>query len=465
MNKPSRTTFRARLDLMIQQLREDIISGKYLPGSYLPSEDDLALSFQLSKKSVRKGLESLVEQKLIVKKAKVGNMILAPQPNKSKITIRFFYYSGMEQEFKILELIEDFERKYPHIQVKSYMMYYDNYLDQATEFMNDGMLDVVLLNYYNFNSLKEKSHLHLLLEQKQDSEIYSFLNKAFVVNDIQYVKPFSFSPVVMCYNKEHFKELNLKEPDSSWTWEDFIRAAKELSIYDERNKRFGFFFYLLSENRWPLLLLQNGFKLSKDEKNQYSLSHDESFIKSIQMLKELFSGEDTTSSSIFDRSDDTERLFMDGKTSMIITTYFRLNCLKNVSFEYDLSPVPYIASPKTLLLNIGLGINRLSNQKEAAQLFVDYLTSKETQGMIRKHTLSIPSVKEVAEYTNIDDPSRFQLFKEIIPSFCYYTDMNLGQYLKMMTQHLKLYWSGLESASSVITKIEHEINKAVKANG
>ncbi|GIQ66946.1 hypothetical protein PACILC2_55140 [Paenibacillus cisolokensis] len=48
-DKPSRTTFRKRLDEMVSQLREEIVAGKRAIGEFLPSEQALGEQFQLSK--------------------------------------------------------------------------------------------------------------------------------------------------------------------------------------------------------------------------------------------------------------------------------------------------------------------------------------------------------------------------------------------------------------------------------
>lgn len=466
MEKPSRTTFRVRLETMVQQLREDILSGRLSPGSYLPSEDVLGETFQLSKKSVRKGLETLVSENLIMKKPKIGNMVLSPYGNSERITIRFCYYPDVDQEMNIIQLLDKFEAKYPHIQVKRLTMATHRYSEQAMEFMNDGMLDVIMLNYYDFSYFTDQSRLNLLAEQQVDSAIYPFLNRAFTIEGKSYIKPFSFSPIILCYNKKHFQEAGLAEPDSGWTWDDFNAAAEALSDNTEQSKRFGFFFYLLSQNRWPIWLLQNGFTLKRNADGNYDL-RDEAFLKSITMLKELFSQEYTAPSFVFESAQDPERLFLEERTSIILTTYFRLNYMKAAPFEYDISPVPYGDNPKTLLVNIGVGVSSQSQQKEAAQLLVDFLTSKEAQDSVRNNTLSIPSVKEAAEQERADktgEPSRFQMFREIIPSFRYHSDMNVERIqLRTMTHYLKMYWSDLDSADNVIANIEHALNDGNKS--
>ena len=460
MDKPSRATFRARLDQMIHQLKEDILSGKLPDGSYLPAEVELGEQFQLSKKSVRKGLEALVNDGLIVKKAKVGNMVNSTSSADKKITVRFGLYYGVDQELQIQKLIKQFEQQYPSIKIKPVSMFNYNYAEQTIEFMNDGILDVVMLNYQHFNYFQTQNKVQIFLEQKLDPDIYQFLNRAFTDNNKLFLKSLSFSPIVLCYNKKHFKEIDLQEPDSSWTWNDLIDASQALSMKNDLNKRYGFLFSSLSINRWPLFLLQQNFKLKRDEHGKFILRDDEAFIKGIEQLKAIFSHEDSTV-AFFDQTTDPERLFVDERVSIILTSYFRLNYMKNIKFEYNVTPIPFTNTPKTLLINIGLGVNNFSANKEAAQLFVDFMTSKDGQSLIRENTLSIPSMKSVAEKprqnSNIE-PTRYQMFKEIIPSFHYYTDMDFAPYMNMMTHYLKLYLSGLETAQNVAAMIEDELN-------
>jgi len=461
-NRPSRTTFRVRLETMVQSLREGILTGKYAAGSYLPSEEVLGEQFQLSKKSVRKGLEILVEENLIVKKPKIGNMVNSPEDDGDKITIRFAYYPNSDQEINISKRLAEFEKAYPHIRVKPLHINIDHYPSQAIEFMNDQMLDVLMLNYQHFRYFQVNGSCSLLSVQAEDSRCYPFLNRAFTVEGQLYAKPFVFSPVILCYNKAHFREAGLQEPDSSWTWEEFGKAVNQLQKNTPSDKRMGFYFHLISQNRWPLWLLQNGFSLKKDANGRYNLQ-DEAFLRSITALKELFALQDIVPSFVSENDYDTEKLFLEEKASMILTTYFSLNYLNSVPFEYDISPVPFSGNPHTLLLNIGLAVSQQSNQKEAAQLLVDYLTGKASQEMIRRETLSIPSMKEAAELDcpeHATEPSRFRMFREIIPSFRYYTDMNVeSNQLWLMTQQLKLFWSNMDTAENVMQHIELLLNQ------
>jgi len=82
---------------------------------------------------------------------------------------------------------------------------------------------------------------------------------------------------------------------------------------------------------------------------------------------------------------------------------------------------------------------------------------------MRNQTLSIPSVKEAAQSERQDkqgEPKRYQMFREIMPSYRYYTDMNMTRsQLTAMVHYLKLYWAGLETASNAIASIEQALNQ------
>ena len=105
-----------------------------------------------------------------------------------------------------------------------------------------------------------------------------------------------------------------------------------------------------------------------------------------------------------------------------------------------------------------MAVNRRSKQKEAAKALVGYLSSYSSQLHIRKNTLSIPALKKAAEWrggANERQPSRFNIYREIIPTYSRLSDLQLK-----MDEHnklrlfLKLYWSGLEHADTLEEKLE-----------
>src|SRR5690606_12070767 len=110
-------------------------------------------------------------------------------------------------------------------------------------------------NNINFQEIVEQKHMDLFEPSTPDDSMYPFLNDAFTRINQLFVQPLVFSPIVLGYNKEHFRDAGLMEPDSSWTWDHVEKAAIQLT---NKRDRHGLFFHILSENRWPVFLLQSG---------------------------------------------------------------------------------------------------------------------------------------------------------------------------------------------------------------
>lgn len=149
-----------------------------------------------------------------------------------------------------------------------------------------------------------------------------------------------------------------------------------------------------------------------------------------------------------------------------MTTYFYLNYLRGELVPFDIAPVPHFGQPVTMLLNIGLAVNRHSRVKEAALQSVDFLTSLEAQQFVRQHTYSIPARKQAAEWSGEEllyRPSRFSLFRETIPGFRYFSDLGLrATELANPNDAAKLYWAGLETEERLASQIESAAGPPVR---
>lgn len=456
--KPSRKTFRVRLDEMVDLLREDILTGRLGVDKYLPSEAELGKQFQLSNNSVRKGLEVLVQEGLIEKIPKVGNRVAAPSPETNTV-IRFGYHETIALETGIDFLLDEFHKRYPHIQVQTLKVPASNYFGFYKEYMDANLLDVFTMNDYNFTVLQENDAVDLLEPVETDPHHYPFLTEPFMANGEQLVQPLIFTPLVLCYNKRHFIEKDLPEPDSGWTWDDLFRAARRLAV---GNERYGFYYHMLARNRWPLFLLQSGMKFAPDEHGTYRLDC-EKLMEGLDVCKDLLGMENVFPSMLSASNADAEELFLQQKVSVIITSYSSLNELKDADFPFDIAPLPSLHEFRTLMIVIGLAINRKSKVKEAAKLLADFLRSYESQLNIHRNTLSIPANKRAAEWTGEDKlprPSRYYLYREIIPTFRLASELQLtSKELNAVYREAKLYWSGLYDRATVCRKIEWALNE------
>ncbi|MFK7691794.1 extracellular solute-binding protein [Paenibacillus sp. HJGM_3] len=442
----SRKTFRERLDHMIQELRGEIMTGKRGAGEFLPSERDLVRQFRLSNKLIRIGLEQLVAEGLIHKIPRVGNQV-AERTDGRPTLLRFGYHSTLDDEAGMAALLEAFHREHPNIVVQTVPLTYHLYYDTVRNYMDSGLLDVVTMNTTNFLQFQAQDSLSMFEPVETDGSIYPFLEDAFRHEGQTWVRPFLYSPLILCYNCDQLEEAGVSVPFEPASWEELIRTASRLTV---ENIRFGLYFFLQSKNRWPVFLLQSGVVAA-----QYPLPLEDTadrILEGLQACRDILYAENAFPVFLSESDALAEDLLRDGRISIIITTYFALSRLRGSNIRYDLAPLPSLREERTLLLTIGLAINRRSKVKVAAKTFADFLLSDAAQRHIGRTTLSIPAIRldpeERPEPSPSYRPPNFDLYREIEPTFRHLSDMGLSvKLLDGIMKEARLFWAKMQDKS------------------
>jgi multiple sugar transport system substrate-binding protein len=458
-----------RLDDMVKQLRDDItIRGKYAPGEFLPSELTLVSQFRLSNKTVRKGLEQLIAEGLIEKIPRVGSRVTAESAKRGTVTLRLGSMHSLERDMKLSALLGEFENRHPDIRIETVKFHSDYFAGAIEAHLAAGLVDALMINDELFWQMNEPGGEFPLEPQDRLEETYPFLHESFSFGGTLYVQPLIFSPVILAYNKAHFRESDIPEPDGSWTWSDAIEHAVKLSV---PGKRYGLCFYPLSNNRWPVFLLQSNERFEAGPGGRYRLNGTK-LLDGIRLYKSIVRNRDYFPDYLAESSRDFVALFRRGHASMIMSTYNLLNDFASSGPDYDISALPYRGEPRTLLTTIGIAVNKHSRNKAAAKLLVDFLSSEPAQRLIRERTLSIPAMKKVADSPLSDDdvlnrPARFHLYRNIVPGYRRYRDLGLppGAFYRLR-ELIKLYGSDMIDEPSLLGQLTDIVNeKALPESG
>lgn len=437
--KPTNEQFQRELERMADELREEIASGVYPPNGYLPPEAALAKRFRLSNKSVRKGMEKLVDEGLIEKIPRVGNRVVAQRP---RVGLTLACTHSIERDFCLARLLDEFHKLHPWIRVRT--VPYSGLPQPAGDGRGEAPPDVFAIDSTQFQELRESGGHEAVLDPLDPLEgAFPLLNEAFRANGRHYVRPAIFSPLVLCYNRSHFRECGLPEPHGGWTWDDLAEHAAKLSA---GGGRLGFCFHILSENRWPLFLLQSGERFEWDGGRLRDLRGTE-LLEGIRLGKRIICNRDIFPFYLSENNQEIHTLFREGKVSMVLTTYMALNDFRGAELDYDLSPVPYRHEPRTLAMAIGFGLNRHSANKEAARALIEFFGTPQTQSLIRSCTLSLPALQQTEPSARPDVvavPNRYALYREIVSSYRLHSELNFPWRLsRVLARQLKSYWAGL----------------------
>ncbi len=454
--KPSRTTFRERLDEMVGALRNDIVTGKLPSGSYLPSIQQLSKQYRLSVNSVQKGLDELETESLVERIPRVGIRVTATERHAS-VSIAVGYYPTLVDDIDLHWVTERFQARYPHIRVELVPLQLYNYCDVTDFYLKNEIVDVVAINQIHFRQfLDEGEDVAERFEPlEEDDGLYPYLSEPYRVGGKAMVKPIIFSPVVLCYNKRHFAARGVPEPPTDWTWPEFMECLKGLES-EQGDVILPFYFYPSTSNRWPIFILQSGIDFGAQRAGEHDWSSAQ-ILDSIQTCYDLIHRQKMFSVLLSENDFGVERLFAQQKVSVMMTSYFNLNRMRGADLTFDVAPLPYVHTPKTLLLTIGLALNRRSKRKEAGRAFIDFVASYESQLHIRKHTFSIPALRQAAEWEGEEAgyrPPRFAMYRDIAHTYAHLYDLGLRtEDRERLLSAMNLYWMGLQSIEATIAQL------------
>lgn len=441
--------FRKLLDEMIQTLKHEIGTGRYEALQYLPSEKALAARFGLSNNSVRKGLDTLVDEGWIEKIPRVGNRV---RFRSAPVTLTVTCNPNSVRDVHLEALLADFRKQYPSITVTI------NTIEGNPGFA-ESPNDVMLLNVYQFRTMVERERAGMLESLPAKAEIYPFLCDWFTHEERLAAQPLVFGPVVLCYNKRHFLECRLQEPNGGWKWSDLMFNAQKLT----ESGRFGFCFHLPALNRWPIFLLQSGESFHW-ENGLIKDFRGTKLMDGIRLCKEII--HDRKASPLYwsEGNNDINQMFLDGKLSMVLTSYLGLNEWKHTSQEYDVSPVPFIDEPRTMAVAIAAGVNERSKHKQEAHMLVDYLSSRHAQHLIGHNTFGVPAFQDAkysAESGNPGLPSRHPLYREMMFSFRAHHDLNIPvTMISSLFRELKAYWADMINEDELWERLHTQLARS-----
>lgn len=221
------------------------------------------------------------------------------------------------------------------------------------------------------------------------------------VNGKLYTLPKDYSDEAIFYNKKLFDKAGIPYPKAGWTWKDFYKAAKKLTI-----KKGGKTVQWGAEmpgaqirNILPLIYAYGGSVISPDGKKYVGYLNSKGTVKAMKIYKNMYFKDGITPTSTTEQSFKGVDLFSTGKVAMLlmgnwpITTYNANPNLKYGTVSLPVGP----SGPENTIFYAGYGLNSASKNKKAAWDYLKYLTGPKGSKILTKHAFS--AIKSVAKDT------------------------------------------------------------------
>ena len=193
------------------------------------------------------------------------------------------------------------------------------------------------------------------------------------------------SPNVLYYNPSHFQNLNLKAPDQSWGYNEFLDAARRLTTPPAGGKSERYGFAINSTNHW---IWRNGgdYIVPRDERREKwrSVLNTQATIDAVQMLQDVRFKHNVVGTAETLGSHPTRPYsvwYTEGQVSMMEDLVARVTdyrAMPKMTFDtFDVAHLPKLAGPRaTNMDRVVRPISAQSKHPEAGWLWIKFLLQK-----------------------------------------------------------------------------------------
>ena len=303
------------------------------------------------------------------------------------VTIDFMNFSANEGGLLTLGLMKDlFEKENPNIKVNIETFGYDTYATQLQTRVGGGDApDCFELGLDAFPSyVDQKAILPLDDMMAASSTDLSVLTdkslQAFSINGTKYGMPYSYSTVVLIYNKDLFDQAGVAYPTADWTWADADAAALKIKALGD--DYYGLIQPISTYEFFKVVKQYNG-GLLNDDNSAFTVNRAEN-VEALQRLVDNVLVTNICPSTEQRGSLDEWGVFKLGKTGMIVTGIWAFpSFTTDCAFNWDIAVEPGAATKATHYFANGLAISADSKNAEAAYKWIEFIGTSEQVAQLR----------------------------------------------------------------------------------
>ena len=330
-----------------------------------------------------------------------------------------FMVWGSQAEYQAYQtLIDSFHAENPdyHVDIRFVPDDADYRRRLAADFSAGSQPDVMLLNYRRIAPFADEGALAPVgpylanSTVLKETDFYQPPMEAFRYKGDLWCMPQNVSSLAVYYNKALFDAAGLAYPADDWTLDDFVAAAKALTVDQDGDgvtDQFGVgidpILYRLAPFIW-----QAGGELVDDPANPTRLALDSpAALQAFQWFVDLQIKEKVVPDAAAEAARDSESRFLDGTLGMYFNSRRPVPTLRTIeSFDWDVAPLPRGSQPATVLHADGYCMAGKSKDKEAAWKFIEYANSPKGQEIVARTGRTVPSLRSVAESAAFLDPTQ-----------------------------------------------------------
>ena len=190
----------------------------------------------------------------------------------------------------------------------------------------DGVLEP-LTSYIEKSGYDLSDYWPALLESATyDGEVYGF--------------PRDIDIAVLYYNKDIFDEAGVAYPDDTWTWDDFLAAAEQLTVKDDSGQVTRYALGM-EGGKYALWVMQNKGSILDDMRNPSKCTLDQpEAMAGIKFFADLMNNGYAIRDANLNQAGGDAAVFASGQAAMIIQNASRVTTFNEAGLNYDVAVLP-----------------------------------------------------------------------------------------------------------------------------
>lgn len=394
-------------------------------------------------------------------------------------TITFTFWGTPQMVEAFQKLVISFEKENPDIKVNNIHIpskYYDKLL---TMIAGGTSPDIAMLAFDKVPMFVEKGVLQPIDSYVEKfnypkSDLFKVVLEGFSYKGNLYGLPRSFSPFVLFYNKTLFKNAGLKYPEKTWTWSEFLTAARKTTkTSGGKVVQWGYAGnYEPQGTLWPEWLFpfvwQNKGEIVDVKGNCLLTSPNtvEAIKFYVDLIHKYHVMPTPAQAQTFEGSD---ALFFSGKAAMIMESYVIVTAARTQKgLDFDVAPLPYRKARATLAFPIGYVLPKAAKFPEAAAKFMTFVGGPEGQRLMAEMGVGVPGLKSIAKTDAFLQPGKPPEHSYLVVEEAEYARLlpsatpNYAQWYDALTQGLAPVFAGNKTLDEVLPQLNEKITSILK---
>lgn len=290
------------------------------------------------------------------------------------VSIEYFTFSAAPDHLDTLQgIIDAFEAENPGVSVEVTHAPYDEYFTRLQTRVAGGQApDTFELNFENFVTYAESG---ALLDPSgavsfDEGRFYPEALGAFQRDGAQLGLPISFANVVLFYNADLFDAAGLDYPDESWTWDDELAAAQQLTDADAgvwgtyQPVSFFEFFKVLAQNGGQFF----------DDSGDVAFDSPEG-VEAAEWLIDRVGTVTPTEADL--GGQPNEAVFADGRIAMWHSGIWMFSGMEDVDFTWDVTVEPGNTQDASHFFANAVVASATTEHEEAAGRWMEFLAGSD----------------------------------------------------------------------------------------